>query len=116
VVGCAFFILYEQGIVNAALTAQFGSVAVPFLLRGNMKYRKKPVVIDAIQWTGENAVEIDMFLFDYDDRYWNGDKLIIRTLEGEMTANIGDWIIKGVKNEFYPCKPDIFNQTYELCE
>jgi len=118
VVGCAFFILYEQGIVNAALTAQFGSVAVPFLLRGNMKYRKKPIVIEAIQWTGDNIEEISDFIdlacdWNYKD---NKKKLIIKTLEGDMLADQHDWIIKGVKDEFYPCKPDIFNQTYELCE
>lgn len=93
-----------------------------------MKYRKKPVVIEAIQWTGKNNREMFDFLtnyeltnefmsntgenFDIDHDKINGG-LIIKTLEGEHLASIGDYIIKGVKGEFYPCKPDIFEQTYE---
>jgi len=77
-----------------------------------MKFRKKPVVIDAIQFTGENGMEIVHFA---DGRYVSpdGDALIIYTLEGNMRADVGDWIIKGVKGECYPCKPDIFEATYE---
>ena len=88
-----------------------------------MKYRKKPVVIDAIQWNGKNHQEMFDFLTNYDmstlgeNFYIDHDKieggLIIKTLEGEHLASIGDYIIKGVKGEFYPCKPDIFEQTYE---
>ena len=88
-----------------------------------MKYRKKPVVIDAIQWNGKNHREMFDFLTNYDmstlgeNFYIDHDKieggLIIKTLEGEHLASIGDYIIKGVKGEFYPCKPDIFEQTYE---
>lgn len=78
-----------------------------------MKFRKKPVVIEAVQWTGVNINEIMDFMqwrnAGYDER--NG--LVIHTLEGNHHATIGDWIIKGVKNEFYPCKPDIFAATYE---
>jgi hypothetical protein len=59
------------------------------------KYRKKPIVIDAFQ---------------------TNTKTIIHTLEGDMIANVGDWIITGVNNEKYPCKPDIFEKTYELVE
>ena len=80
-----------------------------------MKYRKKPVVIEAIQWTGMNPEDISYFtkgkvtgvVFS---------KLEINTLEGVMTADLEDWIIKGIKGEFYPCKPDIFEQTYEKVE
>lgn len=78
-----------------------------------MKYRKLPVVIEAIEWTGKNKDEISKFLgwrnHDIDDV--NG--LVIHTLEGNHNALIGDFIIKGVHGEFYPCKPDIFAKTYE---
>ena len=92
-----------------------------------MRYRKKPVVIDAIQWTGLNPQEIKDFVgesckIDYSDAaYEAGVRLVkadvtIRTLEGDMSASVGDYIIKGVKGEFYPCKPDIFEKTYEPAE
>lgn len=78
------------------------------------KYRKKPVVIDAIQWNGENWLEIDNFLGTYPHETFPAMGFIeIETLEGIMTANLGDYIIKGVAGEFYPCKPDIFEKTYE---
>lgn len=75
-----------------------------------MKYRKKPVEIDAIQWTGDNNIEIFKFC---NMSYINDQELRIQTLEGSMIASVGDYIIKGVKGEFYPCKPDIFEMTYE---
>lgn len=78
------------------------------------KYRKKPVVIDAIQWTGENAWGIRDFIGGQVG--WSiigGESLSIDTLEGRMEASRGDWIIKGIKGEFYPIKNDIFEQTYE---
>lgn len=90
-----------------------------------MKYRKKPVVIEAIQWTGDNLEEIKEMLKDADEKrvimpHPNEEKgiksLLIVTLEGEMRADKGDYIIKGVKGEFYPCKPDIFEETYEKVE
>ncbi len=78
-----------------------------------MKFRKKPVVIEAKQWNGHNKEEIDKFVGKELD-YTNADTdLIIPTLEGDHTAHIFDWIIKGIKGEFYPCKPDIFKQTYD---
>src|SRR3989304_1756034 len=72
-----------------------------------MKYRKKPVVIDAVQWTGNNLKDVAALggAREYGQDFI-GDNLIINTLEGDMTANVGDWIIKGVKGELYPCKPD----------
>ena len=77
-----------------------------------MKYRKKPVVIEAIQWTGLNLKEISNFINSED--FWHKDSgLFIKTLEGNMKANANDWIIKWVQGEFYPCKPDIFEQTYD---
>lgn len=77
------------------------------------KFRKKPVVIEAIQWTGKNWEEVEKFISRGQVGGWIGGDLHIETLEGKMRANVGDWIIKGVKGEFYPCKPDIFEQTYE---
>ena len=82
-----------------------------------MKYRKKPVVIEAVQWTGDNWIEVSKFLGDsYSDPIRNSRDLFIDTLEGTMMANPNDWIIKGIKGEFYPCKPDIFEATYDLVE
>lgn len=81
------------------------------------KYRKKPVVIEAIQFTGWNWTECRQFMSDkslvFTQEMSKQESLSIETLEGTMTANIGDYIIKGVQGEFYPCKPDIFEMTYE---
>ena len=77
-------------------------------------YRKKPILIRAIKWTGDNFGDIDGFVGDCCS-YIDG-RLLIHTLEGDHTAAVGDYIIKGVKNEFYPCKPDIFWMTYESYE
>lgn len=80
------------------------------------RYRKKPVVVRAWRWMG------DVYQFAADGAPTPGPfvvdaatgKLLIRTLEGEMTADIGDWVIQGVEGELYPCKPSIFAATYEL--
>ena len=71
------------------------------------RYRKKPIVIEAIQWTGDNPDEILDWSGLHAGQLW----VAIETLEGTMKADIGDWIIKGVQGEFYPCKPDIFEAT-----
>ena len=82
------------------------------------RYRKKPVVIEAVQWTGENADEIVTFACPAAMLFPEGMR--IKTLESatdeSLLANVGDWIIRGVKGEFYPCKPDIFAATYEPAE
>ena len=80
-----------------------------------MKARKKPVVIDAIKHDATNWDEVYEFLGGEGSGHFldEGGVVRINTLEGQMTANIGDWIIKGVKGEFYPCKPEIFEATYE---
>ena len=86
-----------------------------------MKYRKKPIVIEAIQWDGthETFGKIKVLEGKVKDPFRMivfhtvHGLLNIATLEGSHTADIGDWIIKGVKGEFYPCKPDIFEMTYE---
>lgn len=88
------------------------------------KYRKKPVEIEAVQWTGFNPTEIKNFAGEsaeiehYTAAYEAGagpivTTIIIHTLEGDMKVNNGDYIIKGVKGEFYPCRKDIFEQTYD---
>jgi hypothetical protein len=77
-------------------------------------YRKKPVVIQAVQWTGENNTEILHFCSScYITSSGKSKDLVVSTLEGDMSASVGDFIIKGVKGEFYPCKEDIFDMTYE---
>ena len=73
-------------------------------------YRKKPVEIEALEWTGENHEEVAMFL-GYIDVNSEGS-VVIATLEGSTHASVGDFIIRGVKREFYACKPDIFEMTY----
>lgn len=89
-----------------------------------MKYRKKPIVIDAFQYDGDLmyatgdyyvpdwAVQAfnDGILFYDENQPWN---LYVKTLEGSMLVSVGDFVIKGVNNELYPCKPDIFEKTYE---
>ena len=88
-----------------------------------IKATKKPVTITSIVWTGDNQKEINKFCTDinseckvyYHDIYNNGNYVLkIRTPEGDHIANIGDYIIKGIKGEFYPCKPDIFKETYTI--
>lgn len=95
------------------------------------KFRKKPVVIEAVQFRVDNQEEVARFVgrgsfhidyapVDLGEAVTYDQKspvyLIISTLEGDMKAQIGDWIIKGVKGEIYPCKPDIFKATYEKVE
>lgn len=82
------------------------------------KYRKKPVVIDAIQWTGttESSHEIVKFASPKATWHFNHNHMSIETLEGIMAVSVNDYVIKGVKGEFYPCKPDIFEATYEKVE
>lgn len=80
------------------------------------KFRKKPVIIEAIQLTKDNIVDALSFCNNDGNIVASNEdetSISISTLEGTMTANIGDYIIKGVKGEFYPCKADIFEQTYE---
>jgi|TARA_R110000787_G_scaffold16255_1_gene49544 hypothetical protein len=90
-----------------------------------MKYRKKPVVIEAIQWEGNVSQELSNWVQAYRKEHgskylpesdWirlDGQNLIILTLDREHTTQVGDWIIRGIQGELYPCKPDIFDATYE---
>ena len=78
-------------------------------------YRKKPVVVEARHLSDATLAEIvDWIGYSFVEPSIEG--LTIRTLEGNMLARWGDWIIKGVKDEFYPCKPDIFEELYEVAE
>jgi len=79
------------------------------------KYRKKPIIIDAIQWDGDNFNEI-VYNFVGIICGQKNDFLDIQTLEGVMRADKGDYIIRGIKGEFYPCKPDIFENSYDPVE
>ena len=94
-----------------------------------MKARKKPIVIDFLQWSGYNHREMFEFLGGEKESYMTASGinfyidcskvtggLIIKTLEGEHIAKIDDYIIKGIKGEYYPCKPDIFIKTYDIIE
>ena len=88
-----------------------------------MNYRKKPIVIQAIRFDNYSSFE-DMI------RNWGAEfvavarhipdialpKIAIETLEGVMNASLGDYVIRGIKGEFYPCKPDVFEQTYEVAD
>lgn len=83
-----------------------------------MKFIKKPVVIEAIQYQRENNImQVQDFFGDGNGREFiyipETNEYGIKTLEGVMTVSKGDWIIRGVQGEYYPCKPDIFEQTYE---
>jgi len=79
------------------------------------KYRKKPIIIDAIQLTLFNFEDVERFVGGDIGKNALGED-VIATLEGAMKISLNDWIIKGIKGEFYPCKPDIFEITYELLE
>lgn len=81
-----------------------------------MKYRKKPVVIEAVYYDGQNLNTIESFAPIQRQVTDDGLSYGIDTLEGFMKITEGDWIIKGVNGEFYPCKPDIFEKTYERVE
>jgi len=84
-----------------------------------MKFRKKPVVIEAMQltsgsfWDVYRWIDASGAVSEWDDEPLG---IKIKTLEGEMWAREGDWVINGVSDEFYPCKPDIFELTYEVAE
>lgn len=90
-----------------------------------MKYRKKPVVIEAVQWTGKNFQEILNFVAETEGDNarsmlaFHQNKLHIKTLESGDNMHVldkKDWVIRGIKLEYYGCKPDIFEQTYEKVE
>lgn len=78
------------------------------------KFRKKPIIIEALKWTGDNFADIAALGEDIYGPYGKEDAhLEIKTLEGRMIVGRGDWVIRGVNGEVYPCKPDIFSKTYD---
>ena len=80
------------------------------------KARKKPVVVEVMEFTDQTKDRVHNFVRCTTAPVWEDGEpaLKIQTLEGVMTARLGDYVIKGVNGEFYPCKPDIFHKTYEL--
>jgi hypothetical protein len=86
------------------------------------RYQKRPVVVEAVQWTGQNVQELELFMLrgftwrDESGTQADGagsfNDLFIETLEGEMRADIRDFIIRGVEGELYPCKPSVFYKSY----
>ena len=84
------------------------------------RYVKRPIVIRAVKWTGYNFDEIAEFVKEQPLTLYKNNfvrsKLLIETLEGDMYAEVGDYIIQGVHGEYYSCKPDIFTETYEEIE
>lgn len=78
-------------------------------------YRKKPVHVKAIKFNGNNSNQVEKFVYgESDEKYFTSSPhMTIKTLEGDMKASKGDYIIQGIAGEFYPCKPDIFKATYE---
>lgn len=81
------------------------------------QYVKKPIVIEALQWTGNNIIDVLDFCPDCFSYERSKKKILaISTLEGNMTASINDYIIKGIQGEFYACKPDIFLETYSTLD
>lgn len=84
-----------------------------------MRYRKRPLEIEAILWTGFNLEPVAEFLGETPEFTWdvNGSRgIMLQTLEGKIVASQGDYIIRGIKGELYPCKPDIFESTYEAVD
>ena len=94
-----------------------------------VRFRKKPVEVEAMRWprirSRDSGISVraqpfhDWIGEDFTEQAWDGQGYLygrIKTLEGTMEAAPGDWIIKGIKGEFYPCKPDIFEATYERVE
>lgn len=80
-------------------------------------FRKKPIVIEAVKLTKENWPDIiDWMTINGAVFRGESEGLIVETLEGDMTAQFGDWILRGLFNEFYPCKPDVFEASYELVD
>lgn len=107
------------------MTSEAGMRSITMCIRLNGKeqemiktYIKRPVKIQAIQYTGENLQECKSFCGENIKSFLQQTQLIVNilTLEGRMTVSLGDYIIQGIAGEYYPCKPDIFEKTYEIKE
>lgn len=86
-----------------------------------MKYKKKPIVIEAFKYDGDftdsnGNIYVPEWMAEAPYIFRGAGELYIETLEGEMHVSVGDYVIKGVQGEIYPCKPDIFGKTYEVVE
>jgi hypothetical protein len=78
------------------------------------RFRKKPVIVEAVRFTGSNVAEVAALLdWEYEEGSGNDDSLVIETLNGDVTVSAGEWIVKGVAGEGYPCRADIFIETYD---
>lgn len=83
------------------------------VVEGEMRFIKKPIPVEAKQWTGDNFKEIDDFVTARPLIVTMNNELIISTLEGDMRAPVGSWIIRGVHGEYYPCRHEVFEESYE---
>lgn len=81
-----------------------------------MKFRKKPLVVDAVRWLGNNWWEIDAFCGDFVTSVKGDSDIRLRTIDSIAVVSPGDWVIRGVKGEFYPIKHEILLETYELVD
>ena len=80
-------------------------------------FRHKPIVVEVVLWDGGNVEEVNAFFDDgLDEEFLPDAPFVIETSDGDVVANVGDWIIRGEDGEFHPCKPDTFEATYEVAE
>ena len=114
---------FEVPIVSCKEQGRHDNDMAPTKTKGDCgvkKYQKKPIIVEAVRNTGDNYSDIMEFTDgECKGIYSSNSKgyvFLVETLEGVMVANVGDYIIKGVKGEFYPCKPDVFEATYDVCK
>lgn len=107
-------VLEKQGLYEVQLGENIFMMDDRLLTEVRRRFVKKPIVIEAMLWDGSNKEEVEKFI-ENEELYLftEPNTLKINTLEGDMIVSVGDYIIKGVNGEFYPCKPDIFEKTYE---
>lgn len=86
------------------------------VVEGEMRFIKKPIPVEAIQWTGKNFDEIHEFVTNKPIFITGSNEIILSTLEGDMRAPEGSWIIRGPMGEYYPCRREVFEETYEPVE
>lgn len=112
---CTFYASWRQYAISVFNPMETGVAQYNQLRNKLMKWRKKPVIIDAVQWKADKKSwdEIVAMGTPWKPGVMGSETFYIETLEGDHLASKNDWIIKGVKNEYYPCKPDIFEMTYE---
>lgn len=107
-------VLEKQGLYEVQLGENIFMMDDSLLTDGKRRFVKKPIVIEAMVWDGSKKEEVENFIGNEElYLFTEPNTLKINTLEGDMIVSVGDYIIKGVNGEFYPCKPDIFEKTYE---